>query len=339
MSAKTEYKINKRSTYFTNATAKKKIRMWIPPHIEQAYLDNPDVPSIMPFVYYMETKGVGRIDTTLYENDFSGFYNFHLNQYSIGTSEFCSSLTHPGVNNDYIIQTANMKDCITLLSVDVDSSDVVVEVYALLTVRLIVKIDAFDTIMVETLCGNQSLPPSGEGTRLLNKLKAWAKEIEIYKIALHPIDNAVNYYTKERFRKLTKKEAKKINSSGSSSSGSSGSSSDNLTMQLNTKAISNWNKLKNSVKMLGIYKNVKTKRENLELQKKILQKKKSGVRRFTSKKGKPIPAPFTRSMIKFKPSVTPFKKPELSIKIEPGKTLKRRRMLEDIHMAEENTRR
>ncbi len=337
----TKYKIPNRAVYFTRAKPLKKFRLWIPSDVENSYLEDPDSPSIMSFVYYLEAFGIKRIDTSIYnsdpsdpnsEPDFDLFYQIHLERYSNEKGEFCSSVMDGGVSSGYIIDTANAKrgyDTVTLLSLDIDDDDNIGEIYGLITFRLVTKTSELDTIMVDTLCGNQALPGSGEGTRLLNYIQSRAKEVGIVKIVLHPVDTAVQYYQREKFRPLKREEAQLVNSSDSDS--------DELTMQKNVRASSNWNKLKNSVRLLGIYKNTKKARRLREIKEQI-QNKAQTLKNSGSKKGKPIPAPFTTKTRRFRPKETPYKKSENAIPIVPGATLTQARLRDEIKEAETRTR-
>lgn len=336
-----KYKIPNRAVYFTGAKPKKKFMLWIPTHVENTYLENPDDPSIMSFVYYLEAFGIKRIDTSIYnsdpsdpnsEPDFDFFYQIHLDRYANEKGDFCSSVIEGGVNSEYVIGTANAKrgyDTVTLLSLDIDEDDNIIEVYGLITFRLVTKTSELDTVMVDTLCGNQALPGSGEGTRLLNYLQSRAKEVGIVKVVLHPVDSAIRYYEREKFRPLKREEAKLVNSSDSDS--------DELTMQKNARSSSNWNKLKNSVRLLGIYRNTKKARRLEEIKKQIIQNK-MRVPTSVSKKGKPIPAPFTTQTRKFRAKVTPFKQSINAIPIIPGSTLTEAKLRDEIKEAETRTK-
>lgn len=345
-----EHTIPRRATFFTRALPKKKFKMWIPTKVENAFLENPDDPSIMALAYYLEANGIERIDTNIYkapeeDPDFELFYLAHLERYNVNGVDFCSD-ENGGVNAEYVIDTANANrdhDTITLMSLDVDDgSDDIREVYALITIQLVDK--SPETLMIETLCGNQALPGSGEGTRLFNYIQTRAKEVGLNKIALHPVDTAITYYNKLKFRRLKHLEAKQINSSGSSGTSKSGSKSGSkkeITMQKNLRAVSNWNKLRNATRVLGFYKNTQKARQIEEIQTRRVQEIKNQLAQKTQqtkKKGNPIAAPFTTKTAKFRPKVMPFKKSESAIPILPGETLKKSRLLSEIKDKELLTR-
>ena len=150
---KIQHKYNPRATYFQGYKIPKKLMLWVPPSVEADFLDNPDLPSIMEFVYYIEANNVERIDTTIYEDSFQQFYDYHINikKYNKPKSSFCATTADGGVGTEYIIESADSlyenENTITLLSVDGKN---ITEVYALVTFRLINHQP--DTIMVETLC-------------------------------------------------------------------------------------------------------------------------------------------------------------------------------------------
>ena len=266
----------------------KKIMMWVPPSVEEEYFDNPDLPSIMEFVYFIEANNVERIDTDLYEGSFQNFYDNYIDikKYNKPKSSFCATTLDGGVSTDYIIETANSEyeneNTITLISLDSDSGKNIKDIYALVTFRLINHEP--DTIMVETLCGNRSLPPSGEGTRLINYLTNLAYAIGINKIALHPIDSAIGYYTRLNFIELRKHEADAINDEENTT-----------TFRKNTRARKNWKKAINVVRFVIHEKKLKEMEQNKIIIKEFHRAKYNEQR----KRGIPINKPFT----------TPKKKP------------------------------
>ena len=290
-------KLDKRAIYFQQYKIPKKLVIWVPPHVEQSYIENPDEESIMNLVYFIEANEIERINTETYLNDFQEFYNFHLHKYndSEKQSKFCSNVLG-GVSSGYIKDTANSigdKHNITIMSVnadaDMDSTDITV--YALISFRLA---SSSDTLMVETLCGNQTINSEGEGTRLLNFLKKMSEPIGIYKIALHPVSTAVGYYTRENFRKLSKIEADLINSS---SSEDDDDDSPQQTMAINIRARKNLNKFKTVARVLGKF----TRNKRLkDLEKQVKEIKKFYKAKYdekTGKRGTPIAAPFSTETI------------------------------------------
>lgn len=332
---KISHNINPRATYFKQfKPSPKKIMIWVPPIVEETYFENPESPSIMELVYFIEANGIPRIDTAMYNGSFREFYNFHLEQYNGDETNFCSKYSEGGVNPNYIV---NSVDCkydddmnVTLVSLNTDEEDNVKDVYALITFRLIE--NESDTIMVETLCGNRTLPPSGEGTRLINYLTDMAYLVGIHKIALHPIDTAVGYYTRLNFIKLNDDEANAINDEKGT-----------YTMRKNTRARKNWNKLKNAIR----FTNLQKKFNELNKKKIIIQTTyKAKFDEETRKRGIPINKPFTQPKQKARKykslgkvvGVEMNKRGDVTVsravyKVVPGESLKVAKMKSEIEDA------
>lgn len=292
MSSTKKHSINKKSSYFQQF--KKKLIMWVPPSVETDYFENQESPNIMELVYYIEANNIERIDTSIYNDSFEEFYYLHLTQYDNNKTEFCSNIDG-GVNKDYVIDIAN--DYITIMSVD--DLDYVNIVYALISFRLVDK--SPDTIMVETLCGNQTINSKGEGTRLLNFVKNMAHSIGIRKIALHPVDTAVQYYKQANFRTLNSDEADLINSSDEDTPPE--------TMIKDTPSQRRWAKIKTIVKVLGAYtRDKKFKETILDKTKEIKRFHKAKYNEKTGQRGTLIPAPFSTPTIKYFPRGAPVGK-------------------------------
>jgi hypothetical protein len=336
-------KLNKKAAYFQQYKIPKKLVIWVPPSVEEYFIENQDELSIMELVYFIEANNVERIDTETYQNDFQEFYNFHLQHYENEETfaKFCSNV-EGGVADDYIIHTANGdygEDNITILSVENMNFD---KIYALISFRLA----SSDTVMVETLCGNQTINSEGEGTRLLNFLKKMSYSIGIPKIALHPVDTAVSYYTRENFRKLKSDEAAVINTSSDEDE-----DSPQKTMAYNQRARHNWAKIKGVTRVLGMYTRNKQLNELLNKTKEIKRFYKSKYDEKTGKKGTPIPYPFSTQTTTFIPRsslVGELKKvvrtDEGTVKIvkkvpiTPGDTLKNARLKDKIEYAAQMTK-
>lgn len=325
---KIKHTLNPRATYFQGYKIPKKIMMWVPPSVEEEYFNNPDLPSIMYFVYFIEESGVKRIDTTVYEG-FEHFYSQHIDidKYNKPESSFCATTDEGGVGTPYIIDSANSEyedeNTITLISLDLDKNGDITDVYALVTFRLIDHEP--DTIMVETLCGNRSLPPSGEGTRLINYLMELASEIGYNKIALHPIDNAIGYYTRLNFIELRKDEADAINDEEGTT-----------TFRKNTRARKNWKKAMNAVRFAIDQKNKKNE-EQTKIITSTTYPKKQGIPinpAFSTEKQKPIIPRLTGKI----QDVEKNKNGDITVsrvayKIEPGKSLRLAKMKSEMEDA------
>ena len=336
---KKNHKLNPRATYFQGYKIPKKIMMWVPPLVEEEYFTNPDTPSIMEFVYFIEASGVQRIDTTLYDGSFEHFYGLHIDidKYNKPETSFCATTSEGGVSTRYIIDSADSdyenERTVTLISVDIDNDGNIKDVYALVTFRLIDSEP--DTIMVETLCGNRSLPPSGEGTRLINYLTELAYLVSINKIALHPIDSAIGYYTRLNFIELRKDEADAINDDEGTT-----------TFRKNTRARKNWKKAMNAVRFVIHEKNLKEMEQN-KIRIKEIHKEKYNEK---IKRGIPINKPFSTPQKSYvtKPvgKLVNFQKnPNGDIiktrevyRITPGKSLRVAKMKSEIKDAAEITK-
>lgn len=338
---KIQHKFNPRATYFQGYKLPKKFMMWVPPIVEEEYFNN-GAPNLMEFVYFIEASGVERIDTTIYDG-FEHFYSKYIDidKYNKPETSFCATTSEGGVGTDYIIESANSEydndRTITLISLDIDETGDITDVYALITFRLVES--EIDTIMVETLCGNRSLPPSGEGTRLINYLTDLAYLIGIHKIALHPIDSAIGYYTRLNFIELNKDEADAINNEEGTT-----------TFRKNTRARKNWKKAMNAVRF-AIYEKKLKLNELKKNQIIIKQTYKAKYDEKTGKRGIPIHPPF--STLKQKPYVTKpvgklvnvqrnkngdIIKTREVYRITPGKSLRVAKMKSEIKDAAEITK-
>lgn len=290
-------KTRKKTAYETHFDVRKKLMLWVPPLVEQAYfddyLDDPDSPTIMNLVYLIEADGIiERIDTMPYHDSFQTFYDLHLNKYNEDKTNFCAKYSEGGVSPEYIINSANCKykdKNVTLISLELDEYENIKDVYGLITFHLL-EHDP-ETIMVETLCGNRTLPPSGEGTRLMNFLKRRAYEVGIKNIALHPLENVIEYYKKLNFRKLNSDEADAVNLSDE----------EDETMGINLPANKNWNKLRTTVKVLGTFLKNKKLKDTRKRQKVIKEIYKAKYDEKTGKRGTPIHKPFSQPTTHFVP--------------------------------------
>lgn len=293
-------KNRKRTLYEKHFDKPKKMMLWIPPSVEQAYIDDPYSQNIMYIVYLIESyqvngvKMVERIDTSLYDGSFQNFYETHLNQYTTSETNFCSKYSEGGVSPDYIVNSADCEyedDNITLLSVDTDEYGNIIDVYALITFHLVDHEP--ETIMVETLCGNRTLEPSGEGTRLINFLKMKAQEAGFNKIVLHPLDTVIGYYTRLNFRKLNSDEADAINLSNYED--------DETTMATNMRALNHWKKLKTTSKVIGKFMINKKLKDANKTRKVIKEIYIPTYDEKTGKRGTPIHTPFSKPTTHFVP--------------------------------------
>ena len=262
----------------------KELLVWIPPRMPADSVTR----SISD--YMMSVSDIKPINTDEYENDFGFFYKLYMKNGKTKTKSFCST-NNKGVSISYIIDNANDKKFLTILSVETDADGNIYTVYAAIIFRWSEKADA---VKVQVLCGNQMIKGSGEGTRLLSLLKTTLKQMKIKRIYLNPLSDAVPYYYKHQFRTTQNKTGRIIDTSddspessssgsssskrsssgsssfGSSSSGSSSSRSSSSkrsssrsssnhppAMLINFDARDNWAKLKQSIKVKNMTKKMR----------------------------------------------------------------------------------
>ncbi len=246
--------MNPRATYFRQFIKPKKLLLWT---LSDPANDDPNNPfSFNKFVSYLEGSLEGknkitRVDPFDYDFDFENFYAMEIADKYDETIKpghrFCSNPLTGGVSTGYIIDTANEEENATILSVDLRENGTIKEIYALITFRVSNNKEA---IKIHTLCGNQAMIGSGEGTRLLNLIKESSYLFGIHKIFLDPLDDAINYYKKLKFR-----------FAGSSSSAETLASDESPAikqMKINTRAQKRWMLSKNGLKVLKIYKDLQT---------------------------------------------------------------------------------
>ncbi len=85
-------------------------------------------------------------------------------------------------------------------------------------------------LYIELLCGNQALPPTGEGTKLLRILEDASLNTHQFNIELSSVPRSVQYYTNNNYK------IKNISTGRSL-----------VDMRKNTRALSNWNKAKKNI--------------------------------------------------------------------------------------------
>lgn len=252
----TSKSINKRSAYITHVIPKKPIFLWTS-HPED------DINAFGKLIKHLKEKeNVQDIDKSKYDYDFQNFYTFAIEPYQ-NIKEGYSFCANPktGVGEGYLVETGNDPENATLISADIDSDGFITAVYAILTFNVVNTIKP--KIKVHTLCGNQVLPQSGEGTRLLKLIERAGKETKLIKIALNPIDTAVPFYQKNRYRAVSENSPISENSDYETDS-----DSPELTMQKNVRAQDRWTKLRTAVKLGTILKDIRESTKQHELQKK-----------------------------------------------------------------------
>lgn len=255
----------KRSVYLSQYTIKKQIILWVPPTLDLDDIDN-------KLSLLISNLNFPHVDTSLYGNNFATFYEREISEYDrrIVNATFCVDAITSGVSKGYVISAANDKNAATLLSVNMDQNGVIIDVFALLTFHISQKKLA---VRIDTLCGNQVLPPSGEGTRLLKILENASFGVGINKIALDPLPNAMPFYQHQNYRFMEKKVGSKKGDSpvtdsdddstpnSSVSSDSSDVSGPRIQMQKNMWARNQWKKIKAYSMLLGQFAKSKKRTE------------------------------------------------------------------------------
>ena len=240
--------------------------LWIPDGIDQSGV-TADIANEM-------SKKIQQIDKTEYNGDFAAFYTKNIWHFETIDNTFCSK-NFLGVSADYSTQNATNAKFVTVLSVDLDDfSGDIVQVNAFLTFRWSGKTKG---VKIQTLCADQRVKGTGEGTKLLNLIKKTALHLGLHKIYLNPVKNAIPYYYRNNFNDAGEKihdtssplilssrkgssSSKKHSSSSkkhSSSSKKHSSPSKKIdkgfvpSMIMNLRARSNWNKTKMKLKALS----------------------------------------------------------------------------------------
>jgi hypothetical protein len=209
------------------------------------------------------SKKIGEIDKTEYNGDFAAFYTKHIWNFETLDNTFCSK-NLKGVSAEYSTYNATNAKFVTVLSVDLDDfSRDIIQVNAFITFRWSEKTKA---IKIQTLCADQRVKSTGEGTKLLNFVKKIASHMKLYNIYLNPLQNAVPYYYRQHFReargkihdssspstKSSKKRSSKSSKSRSSKSSSKKKGTAHIpSMIMNLRARSNWNKTKMKLRALS----------------------------------------------------------------------------------------
>jgi len=149
------------------------------------------------------------------------FYETRIAPYSSSNPKksFCDNLGY--ILGDY----GDEKDWVTLISMNDD------DVFAALLFNLELvddngKRNKNVDIYIELFCGNQALPPTGEGTRILKILEKASLDTKLFNIELSSVRKSVQYYKNNSYH-LTNNV--------------------NFDMRKHTRAISNWSKIKDSL--------------------------------------------------------------------------------------------
>jgi hypothetical protein len=152
------------------------------------------------------------------------FYETRIAPYSSSNPKksFCDNL------EDMLRDYGDAEDWVTLISMNDD------DVFAALLFNLERvddngKRDKNIDIYIELFCGNQALPPTGEGTKLLKILEKASLDTKLFNIELSSVSKSVQYYKNNSYH-LTGKHFYSL-----------------VDMRKHTRAISNWSKIKDSL--------------------------------------------------------------------------------------------
>ena len=169
------------------------IAIWIPNDLNPA-----SQTSAIANHMHTQNQNVVLIDVnTEYHNTFKEYYDKHIKQGET-TTTFCYK-DGIGINVGYLIDNANKKTYATLLSLDVDPADPTqFEVLASIVFKWSPTANA---VKIQAFCGNQKRPSKGAGTKLLNFLKKTLTNMNINDIYLNPGPGAIDYYSKQQFKK------------------------------------------------------------------------------------------------------------------------------------------
>ena len=91
-------------------------------------------------------------------------------------------------------------------------------------------------ISIELFCGNQSLPSTGEGTKLLKALEKASLDTSNHKIELTSVSRSTKYYLLHGYSRKIEHPKRKKSFQGSL-----------VSMKKNTRASANWSKIRNSL--------------------------------------------------------------------------------------------
>ena len=275
---KVKEKINHGTLFMRNAVRPKDLMLWVPSTLD------PSTPIAELVSYLQFAVNIPRstlIETGIYEDDFDKFYVLEIQEKYDDTVKkghyFCATDTMGGVNKDYIVDTANDPTTATLMSVKLNPNGSIDDVYALVTFKIVEKNSGNKAVKICTLCGNKSIPSTGEGSRLLGLIETVGYNLSYNKVILNPVDSAVKYYLDHKYRGVTELDSDELNSdsgsSGSSSNDGSGSDPDkNLVLQKNTKALRGWAKVRNAVKLNSMLRDRRDMNERLQLEQKYTEK-------------------------------------------------------------------
>ena len=209
-------------------------------HPKNIYLFVPPKTSKNPIIDYLSEK-YPRLAT----DKMNTFYNERIAPYSSSGSgkTFCN-----GLDDTTLEYLGDVEDWVTLISMDDE------DVFAVLLFDINRNDENGKPILyIELLCGNQALPPTGEGTKLLRILEDASFNTNQFNIELSSVPRSVQYYTNNSYKIKNTSNGMNL-----------------VDMRKNTRALSNWNKAKKKLsinainyladKLAKIKRNMKTAR-------------------------------------------------------------------------------
>ena len=166
--------------------------------------------SLKLFATKMETThDVSAIDTNKYGNNFTSFYQEHMEKYDTTTTATTNkSFCYDGINGikepNYMPRSAKGPKKATLISADIDGNGQITEIHAILIFSLIPR---RKIVEVDLLCKNQVLSiKSGEGSRLLKLLETVSLELGYLIVKLTSVPSATSYYQTKWYRSSNKRK-------------------------------------------------------------------------------------------------------------------------------------
>jgi hypothetical protein len=223
--------------------------LWIPKDLNPAS-KTMDIAETM-----MRDFGVTQINNDTYNNDFNEYYDQHIRQGETNQT-FCSK-NGTGISSQYLIDNANKKTYVTLLSLNVNPADA--NDFQVLAVIVFKWSPTAGSAKIQAFCSNQKKQTKGAGTKLLNFVKKTLTHMGLNDIYLNPIPTAIPYYSSQQFveAKTPKKKVYDTSSSKTTSSKTKTTTSKPRsrrksnkipTMTINLRAANNWKSAKTKMR-------------------------------------------------------------------------------------------
>ena len=158
-------------------------------HSKQVYLFVPPDTAENPIVDYLSERF-----PPLPTSSMKTFYKARIEPYSSRSGKsFCNGM------EDILRDFGDAEDWLTLVSMNDE------DVFAILLFNLDYvnddgKRNKNVDINIELICGNQALPPTGEGTKLLDILEEASFKTNLFNIELSSVLRSVNFYTNKSYK-------------------------------------------------------------------------------------------------------------------------------------------